>query len=131
MTPNLANEPTCVNRALETSLIGRGTHRGDQAALSIHPSRSLQITSTWKVVVQNTGPFCDSASRGTGLKKDLFYMQEEGKERVEERKGPQSEEPPQLDQGITGSLSPWQRAPQHAMSDKKPLKGAHFFRGKM
>ena len=58
-------------------------------------------------------------------------MQEKGREGAEERKGPQSGELPQLDQQTAGSLSPWQEAPQHTMSDKKPLRGAHFFKGKM
>lgn len=43
----------------------------------------------------------------------------------------QTKELHQLDELTTGSLYPWQEAPQQAMSDKKLLRGAHFFKGKM
>ena len=105
-----------------------GLRGGDQAVLSIHPSGCLQITSTEKAV-PSPGLVWNGASRATGLNSD-FEMQEEGREGARERKGPQSGELPQLDRRTEGSLSPWQEAPQHAMSDKKPLRGAHFFKGK-
>lgn len=96
----------------------------------ILPSRYLQITSTHRRSCRAQGLPETLLLGGLGLRM-ICKCRRKGKTGTRRAKGPKVESCPPLDQRAAGSLSPWQEAPQHAMSDKKPLQGAHFFKGKM